>query len=547
MLASIRASMESHAVPVVGEVEEDPPNIDIQIRSLGFFDRIRLFFAQIFTGRSKEEVVHGWLMRTIRDQLAKRNIEGIDARGGAFLEAFAVGIESLRDGAKTLIGAFEIAARRRTELVIALAAHHAPGVHHELIRTKSEAAVRAMNEENERYLKRQLTQKLEEMFGDIPTGSRGTIKNALDQADTIYRLATFPYGGILGSFEGAGQETGRHCAFEYVIRNIENLDALLSALTGPIDLTLLEILVMMNTVSTEGREDEERFQETVRDGLAELTEAIDAYRVFAQSFPLTRIVRLVKEDPWWHPRVEHGGEDWIALYRAFFVERIQRVVLRVSLSGQIQRHLDTLRDLGHGPLEPIIGLPDGRTGIDSTVWYQGLAVKTLAGPVWSSILQRLKIVLTSGEFYKSSNRAQFNDAYNEFEKIPPRVAQIEEQLRPDGAWGVGLSGDIEEKQRANLVKRIDEEVRGAVNTTQVTVEMLVNLLGGILYARPGSSYDTLANYGQIGGRRNAEFIDELKETHATLQGFMTVIGEFDALEKRAAENEIVLDKTLDNG
>ncbi|MCG8478320.1 MAG: DUF5312 domain-containing protein, partial [Spirochaetales bacterium] len=158
--------------------------------------------------------------------------------------------------------------------------------------------------------------------------------------------------------------------------------------------------------------------------------------------------------------------------------------------------------------------------------------------IWPSGLPHVRIILTSGEFYKSSNRAQFNDAYNEFEQIPDRVENLERNLEPDQAWGVALSSGHDPVHREKMARRIDQELQQIARDARITLESLVNLLGGILYARPGSSYDTIANFGQIGGRRNAELIDELKESHQRLAGFLGVMGEIDTVERRAIEHHI---------
>lgn len=566
MLASIRKSMEAEAAPIVPEIDPPPPQPEVQMQTLGLWQRMRLFLAQIFTGRSKEDVMQDWVMRSLQERLAKSGIDGIDAKTRQFKEAFARDVDELRRAALTLFPVVEIASRRRTELVLALAMHNFPGIHRELVRKTGEEHVRSIDETSERYLKRQLNGMLDNMLADIPTTSRGAVKSAMEQADTLYRLASFPFGGVLGSFEGAGQETGRHCAFDYVIRNVETLDGTLAALTRPVDLALLEALVLLSprpadagseagdtTETNQGaagaadiEPDEEAFQQQIRDGLRELTAALGRFRTFAGEYPLTLIIRIVKEDPWWMPRVEHSGEDWSVLYRSFFNDRIHRVVLRVSMESQIKKHLVTLgENVGSVPTA-IAGLPGSDSDVSSRAWYRGVALKTLGGTLWQTVIPRLKIVLTSGEFYKSSNRAQFNDAYNEFEQIPGRVDEFEEHLSPEGSWGSVLSavsaGPVAE--RRGIAARADQELVRLADAAHSTVEMLVNVLGGILYARPGSSYDTLANYGQIGGRRNAEFIDELKETHANLQGWLTVYGELRTLETRAVENEIVLNTNL---
>lgn len=95
-----------------------------------------------------------------------------------------------------------------------------------------------------------------------------------------------------------------------------------------------------------------------------------------------------------------------------------------------------------------------------------------------------------------------------------------------------------------MSSRVDQELATIIGLTRTTVEILVNILGGILYARAGSSYDTLANYGQIGGRRNAEFVEELKDVHRRLSGYIGVSGEIDALERRALENGVHLESPV---
>ncbi|MFP4152753.1 MAG: DUF5312 family protein [Alkalispirochaeta sp.] len=540
MLASIRKSMETQAAPIAPAPEEDPPPIETHLKTLGFFDRIRLFFARLFTGRTKEEIIQGWIMRALQDRLSKMRVEGIDAKTGQFREAFAADIERLQHEAVRLAEFADAAAGKRGELVLALAIHFFPGIHRELFRKTGTEYVRTISEESERFLRRQLTSAFEEMINDIPTSGRNGMRNALDQADTLYRLGAFSFAGILRSFEGAGMETGRHCAFDYVIRNIESLQGILASLSGPVDLPLLETLVMIAKEPIDGEEDQEVFQELLESGMKKITDSLSVFRTFSATYPLTLITRIVKEDPWWHPREDHGGEDWISIYRNFFLERIQQSILTVTMASQVRKQLETLKELSSEGLEPITGLPADDDGSVSDLYCQGIAVKALAGGVWNRVRSNLKIVLTSGEFYKSSNRAQFNDAYNELEKIPLKVDDLESRLAPGGPWADMIAAANNPGQIRKVGTRIDEDIRLLVTDAQTTVEMMVNLLGGILYARPGSSFDTLANYGQIGGRRNAELIDELKETHGILQSFMTTMGELGAIEKRAAENGIRL-------
>jgi hypothetical protein len=544
MLASIRSAVENEASPIQSSDDPPPAELEVHIKALGIIDRIRLFLARIITGRDSEEIVQGWIMRSMAEDLSKRKIDGIDGGNRQFREAFAADVERLKQKAAIIAPAVEIAARRRTELVLGLAMHFFPGVHQELIRKSGDKHIRSLKEESERFLKRQLSSAMEEMMGDIPSSSRTGMIQALHQADTMYRLGNFSYAGILASFEGSGQPTGRHCAFDYVTRSIEQLQNIFTALSDPVDLALLETLIILNLESPEAREDEQLFQQAIRDGLSDILDALGAFRRFAETYPLTLVLRIVKEDPWWKPRPDKTGEDWAHIYRTFFLERIHRTVLTVSLERTITGQLDALKEITSEQPRPVSGLPDGTDEVNSEYWYLGLVTKTLTGKLFSRVMPHLKVVLTGGEFYKSSNRAQFNDAFNEFEGLPGKIKALEKNLAQNGSWGMVIWGNHLVGEKKKMARRIDQEVIKIVEETQATVDMLVNVLGGILYARPGSAYDTLANYGQLGGRRNSEVIEELKETHANLQKFMSIMGEIGAVEKRARENDIVLDTGL---
>ena len=417
MLASIRKSMESEAAPLAPESESDPLPIENQIELLGFWRRLLLFLAQIFIGRDREETMKQWMLRDLEQQIQKNGGDAVDIRRRVFRESFAVDLEELAERSARLEPIMVNVIRRRTELVLTLAMYFFPGVHRELLHRTGEGYIASLNEESERYLKRRLSDYLDDAIGDIPPEHRSAIKNALAQADMLTRLVSFSFRSMLNSFDGVGEPASRQCAFDYLNRSLVDLYETLSAFQAPLDLTLLETIVLF-TNEDERRDgepiEEEAFQDAVRSGLHELLDGLHAFRTFASRYPLLKVIRLVREDPWWNHHIESGGEDWIALYRAFFLDRIQRQVLRVSLHNQLRKYLSDLSELCGPTLRPLVGLPTGDAGSRTYHWYLGLALRTFVSTIWASVLPHLRIILTGGEFCKSSNRAQFNDAYNEF-------------------------------------------------------------------------------------------------------------------------------------
>jgi hypothetical protein len=583
MLASIRSALEEKATPVIVEADEKPLPVEQQLKMLGIWRRLVLFVARFFRGRDEDEVVRQWMLRDLQQEVSRRGGTALDGRRRLFLEPFVADLRGLRLSARTIMPFLRPVTAARSELVIALATQLFPAVHAELLRRTGGEYIASLNDANERTLRRRLLQELEESISNVPPDARSAMRRALSQGDTLSGLASIGYDGMITSFE-KGESGEVRCAFDYLDRPLTELFRRLVELRDPIDLVLLEILVLLDPGSVDsgvhepsgkdvkgsangpgdgdGEGEEEGDDQgagvsvrdpsvadpsgpdalagSVRSGVLRVLDALSRYREFARRYPLLEVLRLLRDDPWWTIEAEAAGEDWIALYRAFFTERVHRQVLQVSLNGRLVQRLAELREACHGPISAISGLPKGDFGIRSSHWFLGVAVRSLATVMFPDARHTLRIVLTSGEFYKSSNRAQFNDAYDAFERLPGMVSSLEHDLEADQAWGIALATQQDPTKRREVGLRIDREVQTIAEFSRTTVEVIVNTVGGILYARPGSSYDTLANYGQIGGRRNAEFIDELKDLHQRLSAYVTILGEIESIERRAAENDVVL-------
>jgi hypothetical protein len=611
MLASIRSSLEGKAAPIIAEEGEKPLSVEDQLKVLGLWRRIVLFISHLFRSRDEEEMVRQWMLRDLEQEVSRRGGAALDGRRRLFLEPFAADLRGLRLSAHTISPLLRTVTTGRSELVIALAMELFPAVHAELLRRTDGDYITSLKDPNERTLRRTLLGQLEEAITNVPPDARSAMRRALSQADTLSGLASVGYEGMVTSFE-KGESGEIRCAFDYLDRSLTELYRRLLELQDPIDLVLLEILVLLDpgrakatvgekvpgagTGSVAGPEsiDEalgeaeiaptgeaaapstgeagaptgaadaaapgdavapptrsdpsggastpaaEGLAESVRAGVTSILDALARFREFARRYPLLDILRLLRDDPWWSLEVAPAGEDWIGLYRAFFTDRIHRQVLHVSLNGKLTQRLGELREVCQGPITTIAGLPNGENGVRSTHRFLGVAVRSLATAIYPDARHSLRVILTSGEFYKSSNRAQFNDAYEAFERLPSMVTSLEHDLQPDQAWGAALSGHNDPLKRREVGLRVDRELQTVAEFARTTVDVLVNTVGGILYARPGSSYDTLANYGQIGGRRNAEFIDELKELHQRLSAYVTILGEIESIEGRAAENSVTL-------
>jgi len=385
-------------------------------------------------------------------------------------------------------------------------------INRDLLQHTSEQYLEELDERDERSLRRKLTSYLEERLADVPDQSSTRIRRAVAQVDELIRFCELPFTTMMNSFSGSAEAQDRFCAFDYISHSVERLAAQITRLSEPFERCAVESMVFLvyDEKSFEAPED---LQTAIHGGVELLLGLVGTIREFAQRFPLVSIVRLTRSDPWWRPEeAEQAGHDWLALYRRHFEERITRTVLLVSLHRQAGEQMVLLEEIIDDGITPLEGLP----GAD------------------------IRLILNGADFYKSSNRAQYNDAFNEFDQIPQAVAALEALIRPDGDWGATLHGDESLARRREIASRVDEELEKLINGIRTNLETLKNLLGGVLYARPGSPYDTISNYGQLGGRRNAELIEEIKGVHTMLQRFVAVLMELEVIEKRGVENSLYL-------
>ncbi|TVR70161.1 MAG: hypothetical protein EA427_06335 [Spirochaetaceae bacterium] len=543
LLESVRRGIEEQLAPVSCHEETVPPAIEVQIRTLSFLARMSIFFRQLFTGMSQEDLILRRTLAAMRNQLQKTSVSGVEPRRLLFTEQFALALENLRHSQIAVAPALELVSSRRPELVFRLVAAECPEINRDLIRHTSSSYVEEQEERNERILRSTLTRYVEERLQEVSTENSVRIRRALAQVDQLVALAQFPFSSMISSFSGDPESGGRYCPFDYLAHSLERLASELSRLAEPLEQNALETIVLV-ACRPENYGTQDLFQAALEASFAVLADSIRALRDFSRQYPLLSLVRVIREDPWWMPQApEKTGHDWLSIYRSTVGERISAEVLRVSLHRQLREKIRVLEEILEGPLLPFEGLPG-----DVKSFHTAMILWSFVESFRRNTLTPLRLILNGAEFYKSSNRAQYNDAFNDYEQIPLELQALRNLIVPEGDWGRILhggepsgeaSGETPEGRPA-MIARVEEELLRLATGTRITLETLVNVLGGILYARPGSSYDSIANYGQIGGRRNAELIDEIKQVHAGLQQIGTIISEVDVLEKRARENGILL-------
>jgi hypothetical protein len=534
MLESLQDSLKEHAPEADGERGREPlpdfPPLVEHVASLGVWGRVRLFLVRLFTGRTTEQVVTAWVLKALRSRIQRSLGDAADLRRQIFLEPFAADLDRLRVAGASLLPLVEVVADDRDAFILTVATQLFPEVHADLLQRTSRDHLRDRGTTGDRALRTELTEVLERALAGLPSRIVAQGRRTVTQADRLVRVAHAPLGRMLETFTGSPDQGGRSGPMEYLARGLEMLAGELSSVTEPLEPVLLESVALVMLAGRSATEEPEA--DDVRGQLESISRAVGTLRRFFARYPLTAIVRLLRQDPWWSPTPPAEGPEWLSRYRAVLQDRIAAQVLQVSLQRQAAAQMDLLREIAEGEIRPLPGLPAAEGRAHSRRWHPAAVLNTFAAGIWRDTVPPLKVVLHNGEFYKSGNRAQFNDTCNDYEALPEQVRELQKLAEAADC------GDTPEGRKT--LEHLDRQVDETIGRVRITIETMVNLLSGILYARPGSSYDTLANLGQIAGRRNAEFLEELRVVQGTLQRILGILLELETLCRRADEHDIPL-------
>ena len=139
----------------------------------------------------------------------------------------------------------------------------------------------------------------------------------------LKRLSGFLFDRLIGTFkEGAGPE-GQPAASFFDARDLLlDLGDILFSMSEPPSTALVEAIFVFADREEMGKRGSDAAAVIGAD-MAKAEAALGRIRSFNSFVPLGDLLRLVSGDPAYLPRELPGGEDWLALFKAFWRERIE--------------------------------------------------------------------------------------------------------------------------------------------------------------------------------------------------------------------------------
>lgn len=512
------------------------------VEELGFLAKIVLFFRKLFSGKSREELLRLDALKEIGRRVDYSHPGIFDRKHGLLLSPAAAEFRELRDAARFFYDVLDRSIEKDKAAFYAfLASIELPDIHRRLVSETDPFQIPLIGDD-ESTMRSTVLESFDRIIADIPEDGRHAMYQDLRSVLFLKRLSGFLFDRLIGAFRPGADPSGHEAASLFEIRELLlELGDILFSMAEPPSLELMESLFVFS------ERDELAKQGTDAESLlgADIAKAEDALahiRAFNTRIPLGDLLCLASGDPQHHPRDLPGGEDWFAIYKVFWKERIET---RLNEWRTAQRYKVLAEEIASfvgdpGPAgfkyisqeekesAPAIRLEMALSFLDA--FYRGPFLKELNRP--------LKIILVDGEFYRKDNRIEFTDAYDALLHINERIALLDAKLAPEGEFGLAWSmarkemgpAAVRRRKMQAVARSAEEEAESIVRRAGYSLSTLIKVLRGFLKGEAGGRYDSLANLSYLDGKSNKEFIKTLENAKDRCERAHILLSELSGLD-----------------
>lgn len=541
LLTRIRGNAEVSDEPMFRPetVREPPVDYSAQYRELGPLARLVILVRRLFSGKPRDELVKELLLRHLarRIELGIPGLVSYSRR--VFLNRMLAELRDLRDGARYIYDLLDRSVEMDRGAFYAFLASLELEEQHQRLLSETDPFLYAQANSlaGEAEVRAAVWTAFDGILSSMPEDSRRRMYADVRSLAFLKRVAGFLYDRLFSCFEGAGAPESPFVTARDLMSELADI---LYSMASPPSLKLMESLLVFQM--REEMENPDFDAETaLKTQLGRVEEALARIRSFNARVPLHEILRVVMEDPNYRPRELAGGEDWFAIYKGFWKERIEK---QLSLYGTARKMQDLQSDIAGflGSAEPVrFGYisEEGREGgppvrLEKALAFLSTFYERLFVPEMNRIL---KILLIEGEFYKKDNRVEYTDAYNELLQIPEALSGLDARLGPGGDLGSAWVQAREELVSLPLKRRkvqaalqaANGEAEALLNRSREAMKRMQAILKGLLKGEAGGRYDSLSNLSYIEGKGNKEFLRNLDSIKNRLERAVHFLDELERL------------------
>ncbi|MFP4329980.1 MAG: DUF5312 family protein [Alkalispirochaetaceae bacterium] len=547
MLRRVESAVTDSSEPLKQAETEEAVDLEASFAEFGVLRRLFVWVQVLLTGLDRGEAIERFLLKDLAHRIHQHDPELLDPRRRVFLDRFLKLTRELKDHARVLNPLLtRILGREKQAFIVYFASMELEEQHQQLLDdTDPTKGFTLESDVPERDIRAKLLGRLDGTLQSIPRILRQKITSSMRLVEMLFRLSAFPYDRIINQFQEYG-DSESFCPFDLISEDVERLASIMAGLTDYPGMRVLQgAILFVYEEDEEGTQDSEAH---LRKHLQQVLAAAEGIRGYNRSVPLGDIVRLIKRKRNYLIKPEGGGEEWFQIYHRFWKSRLDRLVNRFLARRKLQTVVKEASDLLETPKIQVPSFYPRRQ--NGEVALYGLAfsfINHFYTRLFPDQMETpIRTIYTDGEFYKQANRDQFNSTFNELTRWEERTRVLVTQLSNGGAIAETFRRLREEEENPTVRRRginsqiesVEKDAQAIVEGTTTTLSILENLLNGILNARAGSAYDTLANRSQIGGSRNGVLLDEIDRCVTLSQEVRRVAGELMRIERNSYDPEV---------
>jgi hypothetical protein len=509
-LEKLKARSSMSVEPLYAAVAEEKgegSGLEGQYARLPWYYRLLYFVLSFFKNRPPKELFQEGRIGKLGREIAAAYPLLFDNQRSQLLNGFYDLLESLKTDVRFFFDALDVSVNKdRGSFYAFLASLEMQDIHRRL---ETETSPGYVTEKNPRKSEAEARQSALHVMEDILSGiSEDQRRLMYFNARSLFclkELASFLYDRVLGAFGNDPRGKGMVCSIFVVKDMLGTLNNILFSLRSPPNLTLLESLFIFILQERSAGPDFDMDKE-IRNLLARAENSLETVREFNRQVPLIPLLRYANRDISLYPRAISGGEDWFAVYRDYWRNRLEEQFVAYGLVRRREEMLKLFDQFFRGAeLLTLKNAPSGASP-DDGVPVPGIFALSFLLTFHETVFMGdinpvLQLILAEGVFFKRENYAEFSEAYDNLFRLGEDIKKLDAKLDPEGEYGRPYAlakqdmSSLPAKRRKIQMALEDAsgELGRILNRARESMNLLISLLAGIVRREPGAKYDSLSN------------------------------------------------------
>ncbi|MGL4524017.1 MAG: DUF5312 family protein [Spirochaetia bacterium] len=513
---------------------------------LNWWEKLKLFFLTFFFREDPERSLEVLLLTKSKTDVSYKAPGYVDfnsrkflAKFGKQLEQMTMALEVFRRPLSDALG------EHRQEFYALLGAEESPVLQAELARNSNPNAILELHPNTDNATLRSMIERsCDDILREIGNSSRQSIRLLTRTLIHLERLVNFNFDKCLALYSKDGT-----CSFDLLVKSLEKLDDILYSFTMRPPVRLLQLLFTFSYHAQ--RVNPNEMDSRLADDLKRASEAMALVTEFNR-YPLTKTIKVIKGDFFYHPNSLTGGEDWFNLYKKFWRNRIE-LSYRFFIS---KRKMDQLLDracevltITEIPAVPVYSSghwPETFAPIYPTTFsllsyfYQNMHKKICE--------KVIRPVLDAGTFYRRENRIELFEANATLFTIAEEVDLFLRSLDVDGEVGnIFVTQENNPKQLETVTTIASRSATAFIHNTVETLRVVSLVLQGVIQENSDQQYGTISNMADLDIRFPELRMDLGRYTYIINQMWVIMTDLRDVEERLSHIESASKSKVLDQG